>query len=42
MIAPLVFGFVIYVFGLMTPYVFHRYIIPMIKRKIKNKVKKWK
>jgi len=33
------FGFA---FGLMTPYILHRYVIPMIKKKIKNKVKKWK
>jgi len=39
MIEVFCFGFAL---GLMTPYILHRYIIPAIKKKIKDKVSRWK
>jgi len=38
MIEVFCFGFAI---GVMTPYLLHRYVIPLIKKKIKTVVKEW-
>jgi len=39
MIEAFCFGFA---FGFMTPYILHRFVIPVIKKRIKDKVRQWK